>query len=215
MRQSIKNFVQIVADSLPISEPVYEFGSLQVPGQEEFADLRPYFSNKEYVGCDMRAGLGVDRILNLLDIDLPSASVGTVLCMDTLEHVEYPHIALKEIHRILTDNGIVVISSVMNWHIHNHPFDYWRFTPEAFRSLLKPFSSSFVGHAGEADFPHTVVGIGFRGRQPDMKTFEDQYMRWQAQEAPPAGQLRKSVRLFLPPILLQLTRRIVRLLKSP
>ena len=85
--------MRIAAESLPIRGPVYEFGSLQVPGQEGFADLRPLFPDKEYVACDMRTGPGVDQILNLHGIDLPPESVGTVLCLDTLEHVEYPRTA--------------------------------------------------------------------------------------------------------------------------
>lgn len=68
MRQSIKDFVSIVADELQIKESIYEFGSLQVAGQESFADLRPLFPGLEYVGADMREGPGVDKILNLHDI---------------------------------------------------------------------------------------------------------------------------------------------------
>ncbi len=162
MRQVVKDFAAIVSGLLPIEEPVYEFGALRVAGQEEFADLRPLFAGKEYVGADMREGLGVDKVLDLHTIDLPDASVGTVLCLDTLEHVEYPHTAMREIHRILKPNGIAVISSVMLFRIHAYPYDYWRFTPEAFRSLLKPFTSAFVGYAGEENFPHTVVGVGFK-----------------------------------------------------
>ena len=56
MRESIKQFVKVVADKLPILEPIYEFGSLQVPGQESFADLRPFFPGKEYIGCDLKRG---------------------------------------------------------------------------------------------------------------------------------------------------------------
>ena len=47
----------------------------------------------------------------------------------------------------------------MNFPIHDHPHDYWRFTPEGFRSILGLFAWSFVGFVGEADFPHTVVGV--------------------------------------------------------
>lgn len=162
MRELIKQFVKICAETLPISEPIYEFGSLQVPGQEGFADLRPLFPGKKYVGCDMREGPGVDKILNLHSIDIPSNSVGTVLILDTLEHVEFPHKALEEAYRILQPNGIVITSSVMNFPIHDYPYDYWRFTPQAFKSLLKPFSRVFVGFAGEEKFPHTVVGVGFK-----------------------------------------------------
>jgi len=88
MRELIKEFVRICAEILPVSEPIYEFGSFQVPGQKGFADLRPIFPGKKYVGADLR-GVGVDVVLNLHEIDLPSESVGTVLILDTLERVEY------------------------------------------------------------------------------------------------------------------------------
>jgi SAM-dependent methyltransferase len=179
MRQSIKDFVSLVAGSIPLIEPIYEFGSLQVPGQEGFADLRPIFPKKEYVGCDIREGPGVDKILDLHKIDVPSKSIGTVLCLDTLEHVEYPHTALEEIHRVLKPEGIAVISSVMNFPIHDYPYDYWRFTPEAFKSILKPFRSYFVSYAGNTDFPHTIVGIGFKGNEPDIGKFKSLYEDWQ------------------------------------
>lgn len=161
MRQLIKEFVKIIADTLPISEPLYEFGSLQVQGQEGFANLRPFFPDKEYVGCDMQAGPGVDRVLNLHNIDLPSETVGTVLILDTLEHVEFVRKATEEAYRILKPEGVLVISSQMDCPIHSYPNDYWRFTPQAFTSLLRPFSSCFVDFAGDEWFPHTVVGIGF------------------------------------------------------
>jgi SAM-dependent methyltransferase len=162
MRESIKEFVKIVADTFSILEPIYEFGALQVPGQVGFADLRFIFLGKEYVGCDMREGPGVDKILNLHKIDLPSETVGTVLIMDTLEHVEFVRKAVEEAHRILKPDGIIVISSVMKFPIHDYPYDYWRFTPEGFKSLLRPFKFSFVDFAGDGNFPHTVVGIGFK-----------------------------------------------------
>ena len=87
MRKSLKDFARIVAETLPAAEPIYEFGARQVAGQERFADLRPLFPGKIYVGCDMRPGPGVNRVLDLHALDLPSDSVGTVLCFDTLEHV--------------------------------------------------------------------------------------------------------------------------------
>ena len=89
MRQSVKEFVKICADTFFIPEPICEFGSLQVPGQVGIADLRPLFPNKKYVGADMREGPSVDVILNLHNIDLPTESVGTVLMLEILEHVEF------------------------------------------------------------------------------------------------------------------------------
>ena len=208
MRQNIKDFANIVSTILPIIEPIYEFGSFQVPEQIGFADLRPLFPNKEYIGCDMREGPGVDKILNLHAIDLPSESVGVVLCFDTLEHVESPRKALEEIHRILKPNGIAVISSVMNFPIHDYPHDYWRFTPEAFKSILRPFSSSFVGFQGSKHFPHTVVGIGFKGDMPSLTEFTTKYDKWRKDDY---KSIRQLVINLTPPIFLPLIAGLYRI----
>lgn len=207
MRKNIKNFAAIISKTLPIMEPIYEFGSLQVDEQIGFSDLRPLFPQKTYIGCDMREGIGVDKILNLHAIELPSESVGLVLCFDTLEHVEYPHTALKEIHRILKPNGIAVISSVMDFPIHDYPYDYWRFTPEAFKSILKPFSSSFVGFQGNKHFPHTVIGIGFKEGIPSLAEFTKMYDRWKNDDWKSISQL---VIKLTPPILLPIITMLYR-----
>ena len=54
------------------------------------------------------------------------------------------------------------MSSVLDFFIHETPNDFWRFTPDAFHSLLKPFKQSHVGWYGPDYFPQTVVGIGIK-----------------------------------------------------
>ncbi len=180
MRKPVRDFVELAARTLPLAGPVYEFGSLQVQGNPELEDLRPLFSELEFVGCDMRNGPGVDKVLDLHAIELADASVSTVVTMDTLEHVEYPRQAINEIVRVLKSNGILIISSVMKFPIHGYPNDFWRFTPEGFRSLLKPFAKSFVGSYGEtADFPQTIVGIGFKNEPEELSDFEEAYRQWE------------------------------------
>ena len=184
MRESIKQFVQIYAETLPVLEPVYEFGALQVPGQEAFSDLRPFFPGKEYVGTDMLKGPGVDVVLNLHDIEMPDDSIGTALVLDTLEHVEFPRKAMEEVHRVLRPGGIAVIASTMKFPIHGYPYDYWRFTPEAFKSLLRPFAFQFAEMAGDRTFPEIVVGMGLKNEpapgtlDPFMPRFEAWRKSW-------------------------------------
>ena len=62
MRDHNKAFCNLVAKTLDCPDPIVEFGSYQVEGQEGYANLRALFSGKEYVGCDMRPGPGVDRV---------------------------------------------------------------------------------------------------------------------------------------------------------
>ena len=178
MRKPIWNYVKLAIDTLPMAEPIYEFGSYQVEFAPESCDLRPLLAGKHYVGCDMRAGPGVDKVLDLHRIDLADNSVGTVFLMDTLEHVEYPHQAMAEVHRILKPDGLVIMSSVLDFFIHETPHDYWRFTPDGFRSLLKHFHYAHVGYYGRDVFPHTLVGIGFKGQEPPLDRYLARYREW-------------------------------------
>lgn len=183
MRKSIRGFVELASQSLELAAPICEFGAWQAEGQEDIADLRDLFPDKQYIGADMREGRGVDRILDLHAIDLADASVGTVISCDTFEHVEYPRRAIEEIHRILKPDGVVVLTSVMNFPIHAYPNDYWRFTPEGFRSLLNIFDHVFVGEFGlEAAHPETVVGLGFKGAEPNLDAFLALYEKWRKRQ---------------------------------
>jgi SAM-dependent methyltransferase len=211
MRDNVKQFLVLAAQHIELQPPIYEFGSLQVPGQEGYADLRPLFPGKEFVGCDMREGTGVDKILNLHSIDLPSDMVGTVICLDTLEHVEFPHKALEEIHRILKPSGVVIISSVMDFPVHDFPHDYWRFTTEAFSSLLRPFRSAFVGYAGKECFPHTVVGIGFKGEKPSLSSFVEAYEKWRKAQS---QTFRYNMLQVIPPCMMPWAARVNGLLNT-
>src|SRR5262249_1754447 len=90
--------------------------------------------------------------------------VGTALCLDTLEHCEDPPQACRELARAVGPGGVCVISSVMLFGIHAYPSDYFRFTPEGFRSLLSGFDDAWVCGIGHRDLPSQVIGVGVHGR---------------------------------------------------
>lgn len=162
MRLNVLALVREFAKSFPIPEPVMEIGSFQVPGQVGFADLRPFFPGRPYVGCDMRPGPGVDRVEDAHHLTFADGSIGTVLSADTLEHIANPIVALGEMKRVLRPDGLMLITSVMDFPIHDYPSDYWRFTPAAFRLLLEGLPFILIGYEGDPSKPHTVVGLGAR-----------------------------------------------------
>jgi len=158
--------LQLVADlarAVPLADPIYEFGSLQWEGHDP-NDLRPLFAGRPYVGTDFQAGPGVDRVEDLRSLSLESGSVGTALCVDTLEHVEDPPQAVRELCRVTADGGVCLITSVMLFGIHGYPEDYFRFTPEGFRVMLNGFDDVFVCGIGHPDIPTWIVGVGAKGR---------------------------------------------------
>jgi SAM-dependent methyltransferase len=162
MRDHNKAFCSLVAETFDCPAPVFEFGSYQVDGQEGYANLRELFAKKSYVGCDMRPGPGVDRVEDVTAISLPDESAGTVLCIETFEHVYEVSKAFNEVFRLLKPGGIFVITSPLNFRIHGYPDDYWRMTPSCLRRQLSPYAARLSGYQGYQAFPHTVMGIGLK-----------------------------------------------------
>ncbi len=163
MRGNIREFVRVVAETVEILEPIVEIGSLQVEGLIYSVDLRSLFPGKHYVGCDVREGPGVERIEDVHHLSFTDGSIGTCLMLETLEHVENPLLAMTEIFRVLQPGGLAIISSVMDYPVHECPADYWRFTPQGFDLLLRAFSPRRVYVQGHPDFPHSLAGIGKKG----------------------------------------------------
>lgn len=219
MNAPYKEFARICARTLPVSEPIYEFGSLQVPEQGDYGDLRPFYPNRSYSGADMRLGAGVDVVLDLHEINLESAKVGTVLLHATLEHVQFPWRALDEVHRILNPRGYVVVSVPFAFPIHAYPNDYWRFTPEGLRSLLRSFGTVYVDALGDERSPHMVFGVAFKqsGQESQLTALKAELAAWKAYWHDPMGprmdRVMKCAKMrlhpFIPQSLLALRRRML------
>jgi SAM-dependent methyltransferase len=161
MRDDAKVFVELVARAFDPPAPILEIGSLQTRGQEGFADLRTFFPGKAYTGCDVVAGPGVDRIVDAAALDLPDGSVGTVLSIDSLEHIPDPWRTAAEMHRVLAPNGLCAITMPFVFPVH-YPPDYTRFTPEGLARLLRAFGAVRVFSLGDAQWPHSVYALAVR-----------------------------------------------------
>lgn len=201
MRKNVKKLIKGFAEKFEIQEPIIEIGSFLVEGQEELADLRPLFKGKKYIGCDMRPGPGVDRIEDVEKLKFDDNSVGSVIMADTLEHVKNPFNAIKEINRVLKPGGFLIMSSVMNFPIHDYPSDYWRFTPEAFRFLTNSFEFSFIDFDGSDNYPHTIIAIAVKereGRSIIINPENIKSIKWKTEET----NIKQKIKLFIPPIAL-------------
>lgn len=160
MRRNTRALAEIVARTMDLPEPIVEFGSYQVTGAP-IENLRPLFGGKSYIGCDVRPGPGVDRIEDLERLSFADGSIGTVVLLDTLEHVQDPARAVAEVQRVLRPGGIVIATTVMDLFIHCRP-DYWRFTPDAMRHIFADFGASLFGWHGNAEKPHTVFAVAVK-----------------------------------------------------
>lgn len=166
MRDHNKAFCRVVADHFVCPGPIIEFGSYQVEGQVDYADLRAMFAGREYLGCDMRPGPGVDQVQDVSAIKMPDDSAGTILCIETFEHVFEVRRAFDEVFRVLKPGGVFILTSPFHFRIHAYPDDYWRISPSCLRRMVEPYAARVVGSQGQVKTPHTVMSLAIKHPAP-------------------------------------------------
>jgi len=60
-----------------------------------------------------------------------------VICEQVLEHVVDPLTAVDTLRRMCRPGGCVFVGTPFLVRLHDHPGDYWRFTPDGMRILLR------------------------------------------------------------------------------
>jgi len=78
-----------------------------------------------------------DVIADARNIPLPDNSFDTVIMGELLEHVFDPAVVLKEAHRLLKPNGIILITVPFMVGVHGDPHDFGRYTTTFWEKLAE------------------------------------------------------------------------------
>lgn len=104
---------------------------------------KPYlalFTNiASYTGCDIVQSdqNAVDVICEANNIPLDSEMFDTVFSTQTIEHVFDHHGLVGEAFRLLKPGGYFIVSGPMYWHLHEEPYDFYRFTKYGFAKIIE------------------------------------------------------------------------------
>ncbi|MBI3461886.1 MAG: methyltransferase domain-containing protein [Planctomycetes bacterium] len=210
MNDFIHGVIRAATETFDFPEPILEVGSYQVDGQEHIGNLRGLFPGKRYTGIDIRRGPGVDSVEDVESLPRVNASVGSVIALNVFEHVQCFWRGFEEVQRILRPDGLLIVSCPFHFHIHAYPNDYWRFTPEALRSLLDRMPSKIIGYHGPRKRPLSVwafaVGPAYPriteaqhvGFQQLIRQYARQRLRWDKRLRYRIGRLICGARPFAP-----------------
>ena len=93
----------------------------------------------EYIGCDIvQSDLKkVDVLCEANNIPLPDNSFDTAFSTQTIEHVEDHQGLVNEAYRLLKPGGYFIVSGPMYWHLHEEPYDFFRFTKYGFKYIFE------------------------------------------------------------------------------
>ncbi len=103
------------------------------------------FERNTYVTCDFDPTTEPDIVADICHLHMvESGSYDGVICISILEHVYDPFQAVREIHRVLKPGGSLFgyVPFLYGYHAQpDHYEDYYRFTEEGVRYLLRDFAS--------------------------------------------------------------------------
>lgn len=80
--------------------------------------------------------LDVEADLNR-PLPLKDNAYDTVVLSDVLEHIRRPEELIREINRVMKDEGIFIMNVPFFYHLHEEPFDFFRYTKHALKSMCE------------------------------------------------------------------------------
>ncbi len=92
----------------------------------------------EYVSLDFRqTHPELDIVADVQKMPMGDNSFDSVICIEVLEHVPNPELALTEILRVLKPGGKLVFSVPHFLYLHNEPYDFYRYTKYGLQELAQ------------------------------------------------------------------------------
>ena len=107
----------------------------------------------------------VDVFCDAAALPFGAGSFDAVLCTEVLEHLRTPARTLAEARRVLRDGGWLILTTPFQYHAHQRPHDYFRYTAQGLMALL-------------ADAGFTEVEIRRSGDSLAMLLYALRMQRW-------------------------------------
>ena len=132
-RRPVATAVAQFAAELPEGTSVLDAGAGEAP-------YRMLFDHCEYLTQDWSetvhpGGRNADVIADLASLPLPDARFDAIVLTEVLEHVRRPEETLAELRRVLRPSGRLLVTVPFVCELHEEPYDFYRYTPYALRSM--------------------------------------------------------------------------------
>lgn len=171
------------------SRPVLDLGCAKGPYLRQFApgSIGVDVSRPNLEHC-RRLGLNVTAADLNCSLPVPSGTFPSIFCSHVLEHVDAPINLLRECHRILQADGLLVLglpieNSIVNWirghrYFYHHPGHLYSFSIENIDVLLRKTSYEIVRFYFEPRIIKTQMWLACMQRLPSRAMYSLALAYW-------------------------------------
>jgi len=92
---------------------------------------------KECITSDQFKNENIDRIENIYKINFKKNSISNIILIDVFHHLQFPSLALKEIHRVLIKNGRIIMVEPAMGLIPRIVYKIFHYEPNGFNLKIK------------------------------------------------------------------------------
>lgn len=112
---------------VPAGSLVLDAGAGECPHAALFAHTR-YIKLDRGIGDETWDYSRVEVIGDICELPFREGVFDAVVNIQVLEHLKEPGIGVAEMARVLKSGGQLILTTVQDWEIHQHPNDFFRFT---------------------------------------------------------------------------------------
>lgn len=95
----------------------------------------------DYLGLDLpgrdTGEQGPDIVGDACSLPFRAGIADTIVCTEVLEHVPEPEQLLRELRRVIADNGTLILSAPFFEPLHEEPYDFTRYTAYGLQAFVK------------------------------------------------------------------------------
>ena len=124
---SLNDHLRVAAAAVPAGALVLDAGAGECPHAALFGHTR-YIKIDRGIGDKAWDYSRIDVQADICDLPFPDSIFDAVINIQVLEHIREPGQCVREMARVLKPGGHLVLTTVQDWEIHQHPNDFFRYT---------------------------------------------------------------------------------------
>ena len=113
-----------------------DLGCGEAPFKEYFLQFVDKYTGVDWSNTFHNSAADVVSDLNV-GINLDDKVADSIISLSVMEHLCEPQAFLNESYRILKQGGAMVLQVPWQWHVHEAPHDYFRYTPYGLKYMFE------------------------------------------------------------------------------